>query len=141
MKNVTDSRIMKRSFGLLGLIAGAGLAVGCMTLADYNRQIAKNETNAELTQLMGEAARSTKLLRQLNLAEQEQAKKELQSSLAYELKAIKSLAPETDEARQKGAKALLAEVAREQQRHPEYYLASNRKTGFDQSGAMQVVQH
>jgi hypothetical protein len=141
MKKVSDSRMMQLSFGVLGLIAGAGLAAGYMTFAGYSRQIETNEHNTELTQLMVEAVHSDQLLRRLNNAEQEQAKVQLKSALAYELAAIRSLAPATDKPRQDGAKALLAEIGREQHAHPEYYLASYRKTGVDQSGDMQVVQH
>jgi hypothetical protein len=141
MKNVTDSRLMQLSLGVVGLIAGAGLAAGYMTFAGYSRQIETNEHSAELTQIMVEAVHSDQLLRKLNNAEQEQAKMQLKSALAYELAAIRSLAPTADKSRQDGAKAFLAEIGREQRVHPEYYLASNRKSGVDQSGDMQVVQH
>jgi hypothetical protein len=141
MKNAADSRMMKRSLSVLGLTAVASLAAGYMALADYNRQIEINEHSAELTLLMVDAAHANQMLRQLNSAELEQTKTMLKSSLAYNLKALTLLAHTGDAARQESAKAFLAEIGREQRAHPDYYLASNRKTGFEQSGVMQVVQH
>jgi hypothetical protein len=133
--------MVKRSLSVLGLTAVASLAAGYLALADYSRQIETNEHNAELALLMVDAAHANQMLRQLNSGELEQTKAMLKSSLAYNLKALALLVPTGDAARQEGAKAFLAEISHQQRAHPDYYLASNLKTGSEQSGAMQVVQH
>ena len=139
--NVADSRMMKRTLGVLGLVAGAGLAAGFMMFAGYNRQIETNEHEAELIQSMVEAARSDQLLRELNSPEPEMAKMQLKSSLANSLENIETLTPTAKRPLQLGAEALLGVIGREQRIHPNYYLASNVKSGLEKSGVMQVVQH
>jgi hypothetical protein len=133
--------IIKQSLGWLAVFAGAGLAVGAMTYQALEQKIERSEQYAELTEHMVRAARLDALLRQLGEGRADMAKEQLSSELAYNVTEVKSLAGSAEGWAKQQADQLVAQVARDERKHPDYYLASTRLGTFNSGRVVQMVRH
>jgi hypothetical protein len=129
------------AMGLLGLLAGAGAVLGVITYLHANEHLDSAEQKAVLNEKLAEASQYNIMIRQLNDSQPDVTRQMLNSRLAYDLAQIDSLASAVDSNSQAFARSVVTAIAREERAHPEYYLASVKRVGFENAAVMQMVRH
>lgn len=138
---VSKVKFLKKSLGLLGIFAGAGLACGVLNYLDYNQQINVGEQEAELTVKLVESTRINTMIRLINSGRADEVSRVLNSQLADNLKAIPSLAAASNANGKRFAQEVTTYIAHDEKKNPAYYLAANRAGNLNSTGVMQVVRH
>jgi len=138
---LNDIGIIKQSLGWLAVFAGAGLAVGAMNYRELGQKIELAEKNSELTQALVQATHANAMLHQIGEGQTDEAKKQLSSQLAYDVTVIKSLSSSVDGWNHEFAQGVIQQVAKDEKKHPDYYVASSRLGSADSGEVMQVVRH
>lgn len=121
---------------LLGVCVIAATAFGVGAYTQSVGQIERNEQDEVLMSRLMDARRSSMVLQCINRGQETEAKRCLKATFADDMRVAELLVKDASPAAAGECKAAMAQMARVEKMHPEYYA-----TGTQPSSSIQLARH
>jgi len=136
--NENRNRLALKLLLLTGVFVVAAAAFGAGVYSNSLREIDSRAQDSMVLDRLMEASKFDLLLQKLNTGKAGEARQLLKIALADDLKEANRLAANANPTAVAQVKVALADIAREQKAHPDYYAVEQSRHS---SGSMQIARH